>query len=157
MLIARLFAAARMSPPRPRARITKSLLACPRARLVRAVAWYVHEQRRAHHDEATLLEGARALCRGWTDWYAVDAVPPGAKPARSALPSGSADAMVIRAARWGNGWMKEAAPFVGVARASIDRATNALETKVGCLLHDDCVAVPELGMECLLGRRMLAG
>jgi hypothetical protein len=136
-----------------RGQLAKAIARCPRERLVRVVAWYVHERARGRHDESVLLEGVRALVRGWTDWYEVDAPPPFAKAARSLLPPTPGSAVMIRTARWGSGWVKPAVPFVGPSRATLEEAVDVLEARVGCLLHDDCIEEPELALACWLDRK----
>jgi len=134
--------------------VAKLFAKCPRERLTRAVAWYVLEETtRSRFRPYLLIEGVRAIGRGWADLYEVDGVEPGTIPVRSTVPARSGDAIVIRMARWGGGWSKPATAFVARTRPETELATRWLGAAVGCVLHEDCVLVPELGALCLRERQ----
>ena len=151
-ILARLFALTGTAHPEPRAQVVKVLTRCPRERLVRAVAWYAFERGRGKYDAYYLVEGVRALTRSWTDYYEVDLVEPGTVPVRSITPESPDAAVMMRAARWGSGWKKPAVAYIGITRRTIDVAAAWLSASAGCILHDDCIEVPELGAICAAER-----
>ena len=150
----RLFALAGHAPPEARSPVAKLFARCPRERLVRAVAWHVLEETtRSRFRPYLLVEGVRAISRGWLDLYEVDTVEPGTPPVLQTIPTRPGDAIAIRMARWGGGWSKPATGFVGTTRPETELATAWLGAAVGCLVHEDCVLVPELGALCLRARQ----
>lgn len=147
-VLARLFALTGQAAPEPKSTAGKLLAKCPRERLVRAVSWYALEQERCRHRPYVLVEGTRALVRGWSDLYEVDAALRDAPLVTGALPPGPGQAIAIRHARWGKGWAKPATPYVAVARPEAELAHAWLASVAGCVLHDDCLLDPELGAAC---------
>lgn len=134
--------------------MAKLFAKCPRERLVRAVAWYVlEESTRSRFRPYLLVEGVRAISRGWLDLYEIDSVEPGTLPVLGTMPARPGEAIAIRMARWGGGWSKPATGFVGKTRPETELATTWLGAAVGCLVHEDCVLVPELGALCLRERQ----
>lgn len=151
-IVERLFVLTGQPGPEPRTPVAKLLARSPRDRLVRAVAWFVHERQRDRLRPPLLVEGIRAIGRGWSDLYEVDGALRGAAEVTTVLPERGGDAIAIRGARWGNGWTKPAIPYVARARPEIELATTWLLQRAGCVLHDDCVLTPELAYICLFDR-----
>lgn len=143
-IVARLFRLA--GHVAPASVVARALARAPRHRLVRAVTWYLRASA-PEIEPATLLPGLRLVIRGWDDVYTASAVPVGARRADVAAP-GSRQALVIRHARAGRGWEKQPLPTIGAVRPETELATRWLASAVGCILHDDCVALPELGAAC---------
>lgn len=145
-LVARIFRQAGVPPPR--GAIARTFVRCPRERLVRAVAWYVRA--RAAGETHNLLSHVRFVMRGWDDVYPAIVLPVGAERADVERPL-PRRALVIRAARVGRGWQKEPLPAIGPVRAETALAVAWLSDAVGCILHEDCAANPELGVACYRG------
>jgi hypothetical protein len=134
--------------------VARTLARCPRHRLVRAVAWYAHTWG-ARVNRTLHLPGLRYVIRGWDDVYTSITIPAGSARANVEAPPHRA-ALVIRPARIGRGWQKDPLPSLGLVRPEIELATAWLEELAGCILHEDCVAVPALGRECFNSSRALA-
>ena len=61
---------------------------------------------------------------------------------------GSGGALVIRHGREGRGWRKPTVASKGEVRPEIELAVKWLAGATGCIVHDDCAAIPELGAAC---------
>ena len=128
--------------------IVRTLARCPRARLVRIVAWCAWE---CGHDVPAvndLLAGVRVLARGWDDYYSTTTLPSGAALVKVEELGEPGVALVNRRGKIGRGWWKEDVMTRGPVRTEIELGTSWLGSVAGCVLHDDCVASPELGLEC---------
>ncbi len=143
-IVARLFRLAGL-PPAPRV-VARTLTRCPRERLVRAVAWYVVAST-SRIAPAALLTRLRLVMRGWDDVYMTSSLPRDAARAELGEPH-AREALVIRHARGGRGWVKDELPTRGVVRAEVALAARWLGSVAGCIVHDDCAANPALGAEC---------
>lgn len=93
------------------------------------------------------LSGVRFIVRGWDDVYTTLDVPRDARRVDVESPVAHS-ALVIRTERIGRGWVKEQLPSVGIVRPETELAVAWLSARVGCVLHEDCEACPELGAAC---------
>lgn len=143
-LVSRLLAAAGLATP-PGV-LARTLARAPRARLVRAIAWLGCATASGATSDV-LIRGVRLVVRGWDDVFATTAIPRDAPLADIERPT-PGRALAIRAARVGRGWQKEARPTLGAVRPEVELAVAWLSHTVGCILHDDCAAIPELGAAC---------
>lgn len=148
VLVARLFRAAGLATPE--GVIARTLARAPRGRLVRAVAWFGYAASAGASAEA-LIRGVRLVVRGWDDVYATTMLPRDAPLADIERPTPNA-ALVIRSARIGRGWQKEPLPSTGTVRPELNLAVAWLTRSVGCVIHEDCAQIPELGAACLDSR-----
>ena len=137
-IVGRLCRLAGVAPPT--GALARALVRCPRPRLVRAIAWLASAP-------TMQLGGVRLVVRGWDDVYTALQVPRDAARADIERPIAGA-ALVIRSARIGRGWQKEPLPSLGAVRAETKLAVTWLAAAAGCILHEDCVAFPELGAAC---------
>lgn len=144
LLVARLFRTA--GGVAPEGVVTRTLSRAPRGRLVRAVAWFVYAASSGASSES-LLRGVRLVVRGWDDVYATTSLPRDVPIADIERPTPKA-ALVIRSARIGRGWQKEPLPSIGAVRPELDLAVAWLARSVGCIVHEDCAQIPELGAAC---------
>ena len=147
-IVQRLFALA--GAPLPDGPVARVLARAPRDRLVRAVAWYLVESRRGV-DPTSRLTGVRLVLRGWDDCYMTATLPSGAERVSIEAPA-NGRALVTRHPREGRGWQKDPVSTVGDVRAEIELAVRWLEGAVGCIVHEDCAAHPDLGAACGGGR-----
>ena len=146
-LVSRLLLLAGMEPRRGMP-LLRTLARCPRGRLVRIVTWCAWE---SGHDVPApngLLSGGRAIARGWDDYYSTTMLPSGAALVNLEEPGEAGIALVNRRGRIGRGWWKQDVATRGPVRAEIDVGTAWLGSLVGCIVHDDCVAHPELALAC---------
>lgn len=134
--------------PLPPQTLVRTFVHCPRERLIRAVAWYARA--RIADEPSKLLGHVRLVMRGWDDVYAALTLPGESQRADIERPV-PRRALVIRAARAGRGWKKEPLPTVGPVRVETELAVAWLSRAVGCILHEDCAANPELGAACYEG------
>lgn len=134
-----------MAPPK--GVLARTLARAPRSRLVRAVAWLgCTSASRGAPD--LQIRGVRLVVRGWDDVYVATSIPRDAAPADIERPTPGV-ALVIRSARVGRGWQKAPLPSIGAVRSELELAVAWLTKTVGCILHEDCAAIPELGAACL--------
>ncbi len=146
-LVSRLFRLTGIEPPAGMP-ILRTLARCPRPRLVRIVAWCAwecgHDLRRMND----LLAGVRALARGWDDYYSTTTLPSGAALVSLEVTGESGMALVNRRGKIGRGWWKEDVATRGPVRPEIELGARWLGSLAGCVVHDDCIAIPELGLAC---------
>lgn len=93
------------------------------------------------------LRGIRFVMRGWDDVYTTLQTPPDAQRADEEHPVAGA-ALMIRLPRLGRGWQRQPLPTLGPVRPEIELAVAWLTATAGCIDHEDCLAVPELGAAC---------
>lgn len=96
---------------------------------------------------ANQLSGVRYIARGWDDVYTTLSVLRDAKRVDVEHPVAGA-ALVIRPERIGRGWQKDPLPSLGAVRPETELAVAWLGSRIGCILHEDCIDVPELGAAC---------
>lgn len=140
--------------PRTGMPLLRTLARCPRGRLVRIVTWCAWE---CGHDVPAvndLLAGARVLARGWDDHYWTTFLPSGAPLVNVEEPGEPGVALVKRPGRIGRGWWKEDVMTRGPVRPEIDLGTLWLGGLAGCVVHDDCIANPELALACAESSRL---
>jgi hypothetical protein len=147
-IVIRVFAAAGIPAPASVA-VARALGRCPRDRLVRVVSWYAWEHCRGAPSEQ-LSEGIRLLMRGWDDFYTTITLPSGAALVNVEGPALQGTALVTRRERIGRGWYKESVSTIGGVRSEVELAARWLQGIVGCIVHDDCAANPELGLACAM-------
>jgi hypothetical protein len=151
-LVSRLFHLAGMDPGAGMP-ILRPLARCPRERLVRIVSWCAWECGHGVPAVNDLLGGVRALARGWDDYYLTTTLPSGAALVKAEGLGEPGVALVSRRGRIGRGWWKEDVMTRGPVRADIELGTRWLGSLAGCVVHDDCVAIPELGLACAASAR----
>lgn len=134
--------------PRAGAPILRTLARCPRARLVRIVTWCAWEQGHGAPTVNELFAGVRALARGWDDYYVTTSLPSGALLVDAEAHGEPGVALVNRRGRIGRGWWKRDVLTRGPVRSEIELGVRWFEALVGCVVHDDCVATPELALAC---------
>ncbi len=133
--------------------IVRALARCPRERLVRIVTWCAWEGRQGLGATNERLAGVRALARGWDDYYSTTTLPSGAALVNVESPGERGVALVNRPGRIGRGWWKADVMTRGPVRAEIELGAWWLGSIAGCVVHDDCVAIPELGLACAASAR----
>lgn len=139
--------------PHARAPILRTLARCPRERLVRIVTWCAWEWGHGVPSVNDLLAGVRALARGWDDHYTTTRLPSAAALVEPEALGEPGVALVSRCEKIGRGWWKAEVRTRGPVRPEIELGVRWLESIVGCVLHDDCLAVPELGLACAAAAR----
>lgn len=106
-----------------------TLAGCDEGAILRAVTWYAAEVARGVLSSARLVEGLRALCAGWGDFYTIAHVERGS-PHANAQSRRPDLAMVVRPGRGGSRWSTRAEHRVGAVRAHILTATDALDERL---------------------------
>lgn len=148
-VVARVFGAIGIPLPSAPA-IVRAFARCPRDRLIRVVAWYAWECARGIPSDHHLSEGIRLLARGWDDFYATMTLPSGAFLVSIEASPRPGTALVTRRKRMGRGWHKESVSTLGSVRSEVTLSARWIHSVIGCITHDDCAAIPELGLACAM-------